>query len=221
MIKFSKFFTRTTRETDQSPEYLLFHSAKPARRTFGPEPAPENADKELRDFFKRTEWLQPYFNFTQGRYWSFDEEPGHWVSLGTYDQPDYGRTFEIQYNAALVGTLSVVPDWLGKNEGWVELRLGLHFPIELLPSEQVHGLLTGLASSVFDNIEHETQSGKAEQLATTAMTKAIWDARAIAGSSLVVEMFISGSLGVYQTSVDHWRKGGINAWEKFEPQRDE
>lgn len=217
---FSKLLSGTKRSRRQVLEDQIFCPANPKRRTLGPEPTPENAGKELRELFKKTECLQPYLNFSLGAHWRFDETPGHLVSLGTYDQPDYGRTFEIRYNAALVGILSVVQDWMTAKEGSVELRLRLQFPIELLPSEQVHVLLTEIAFSVFDNRENANRY-RAEQLATNAMTKAIWDSRRSTGLSTVVELSVAGSLGVYQSAVDHWHRKGVKPWEELEQLRDQ
>lgn len=210
----------SAQKVGQSAEDLLFHVARPSRKTFMPTPAPQGASQELLDFFQRTEWLQPYFNVILGTYWSFDEKPDHWVSLGTYDQPDDGRTFQIRYNAALVGEVSVVPNPFPRVNDWAELRLRLSYPVQLVDSEKVHSLLSGLASSAFDVLSDPHQRDRAEQAASTAMIKALWDGTSFAGSALVVDMTVSGSWGGYQAYVDHWRNLGVDPWTKYEVRRD-
>ena len=230
IFNFSDFDTAKRSETVEKPSALefrrnienqLFYDAKPARQTIMPNPAPQGASKLLLDFYDRTECLQPYFNAILGGYYSFDEEQGHYVTLGTYDAPDTGRTFQIRYNAAIVGKLAVVPMLFPEGNAWAELRLRLNFPIELVGSERVHGFLSALASSVFDSVNEPTQSGQAEQVASTAMVKALWNARADEGSSLVVEMSLSGSWGGYQSYVDHWHNNGVDPWLDLEPRRDD
>lgn len=212
---------RSAWEIRRKMEDQLFYDAKPARLTLIPNPAPQGADKELLRFFERTECLQPYFNAMLGGYWSFDELPGHHVSLGTYDGPDVGRTFQIQYNAGLVGELSVVPLIFPRGDDWAELRLRLQYPIELINSERVHGFLCLLAKSVLNSIDAAAQNGRAEQMASIAMVNALWDARVTEGSSLVVSMSLSGAWGLYQESLDHWRNHGVDPWERLEPMRDD
>jgi hypothetical protein len=230
MFNFSHIFNGAKRsETVEKPSALefrqkienqLYYDAKPARKTVMPNPAPQFADKLLLDFYDRTECLQPYFNAILGGNYSFDEEQGHHVTLGTYDSPDTGRTFQIRYNAAIVGKLAVVPKLFPKGNAWAELRLRLNFPIDLVESERVHGFLSALASSVFDSVNEPTQSGQAEQVASTAMVKALWNARADEESNFVVEMSLSGSWGGYQSYVDHWHNNGVDPWRDLEPKRD-
>jgi hypothetical protein len=145
------FYSGSRKQREMSKgEYQLWEAPRPPRKALAPQPAPEGEDQSILDFYQLSEWMQPYINriLGGGGTWDFDEEEGHYVTLGTYDEPDIGRTFEIRSNAAVVGRFSIVPDYFyPKIEGreWASLRLQLQYPIEAMSADDVHYLLTALA----------------------------------------------------------------------------
>lgn len=202
-------------------EHQLWESPRLPRKTLSPRPAPEGESQYILDFYQKSEWMQPYFNSVLGGIWDFDEKEGHWVTLGAIDQPDIGRTFEIRQNAAIIGEVSVVPDWFFPKHGshWAGLRLRLQYPIEAVPANDVHNLLSASADCAIGERKHGKHSPLAEAEATKAMIKALWDDRHL-GGSLVIDMDVEGPWTNYFLQVDHWTKNGIDPWEKFETKRD-
>lgn len=204
-------------------EYQLWEAPRPPRKTLSPKPAPEGEDQSVLDFYQKSEWMQPYFNriLGGGGTWDFDELEGHYVTLGTHDGPQTGRTFEIRSNAAVVGKLSVIPEWSYPKYGppWAELRLRLNYPIEAMPARDVHYLLSALADCAIGEQKDGKHSPLAEAEATKAMTKALWDVRDLGGSS-VIDMNVEGPWTNYLHTVDNWKEKGIDPWEKYETRRD-
>lgn len=177
-------------------------------------------DKNQRQFLEQTKWLQPALNRAIGGQGArFHEMQTHLVTLGTYDTPDFGRNFEVTFGSETIGIVSVVPSSFPNPERWAELRVRLHYPVEILSGDEVHSLLTGLVELTqgFDaSLTYDTKNRdpRASTAASKAMVKAIWDKRP--SESLVIDMNVEGPWEHYNSYIKHWKQNGVDPWEKWE-----
>ncbi|MEW9921806.1 hypothetical protein AB2B41_19540 [Marimonas sp. MJW-29] len=191
------------------------------QKTIEPVQPPPKADENLMRFYAETEWMQPVFNSTLGgEGFRFHEVDTPYVILGTIDGPDDGRTFEVSFGSAMVGEVSVVPNYFGPPLEWADLRVRLKYPINLLPGGYVHDLLTGLVEHALefktDSYEDRRLDPRASAIASKAMVEALWEKSADRG--WVVELRVEGTWDRFKSYVEHWKLKKIDPWEKWERQ---
>lgn len=127
---FAKFLegrkSTPTLQTDSEFDLLdnLYTRSEVRGLTLEPQKLPSSMwfeEGNNREVWEQTINLQPYLN-SKFIGFSFDEKDGEFVSLGTYDQPDIGRTYGIRHGTVAVGEMSVVADNFGSH-GWADMRL--------------------------------------------------------------------------------------------------
>jgi hypothetical protein len=198
------------------------YGPKLTQKTLSPVKPSENATDNLKKFFAETEWMQPAFNQRVGGHgFRFHEENTPWVSLGTYDGPDDGRTFEVSFGSLMVGTVAVVPDLFPENARWAELRVRLNYPADLIDGKFIHGFLMGLveltqsfeSNAVFEDIQNDS---RARSWASQAMAEAMWNKSAFPENTSAIELSVSGPFGNFKALIDHWKTRGLDPWERWE-----
>jgi hypothetical protein len=205
----------------------MYAGALPKIREFPVRP-PETADENLKQFYSETEWLQPVLNrLACPEGFRFNEVDTPYVTLDTFDGPAYGRTFELSCGSVVVGKIAVVPNYfrLSDENDWADLRMRLNYPIEMVDGKTVHGLLTSLIR-LTQEFENDTYEGvcddpRASARASQAIVEAMWDRMNEPSSAALIEMSVSGPWTRFKSYINHWKKNGIDPWEKWERKRED
>lgn len=216
--------TKPLRTTDIIED--LYGSRLTQKRKY-PVPAPEHADDELRQFYVETEWLQPVFNrFICGEGFRFHEVDISHVTLGTYDGPDDGRTYEVSFGSVIVGEVAVVPKVfrLDDETDWADVRVKLAYPVELIDGKEVHGFLSGLIELTqafeLETWEAMRDDPRAGTRASQAMIEGMWDTAHELNAGYVIQLNVSGPWTRYKNIVAHWQSSGVDPWELWERKLD-
>jgi len=222
----SWFRKRTSQAAEKNVVYQeQLWAEKLRQKTLEPVAPPEFANNELKRFYAETEWLQPVLNRSLGGGgFRFHELDTPYVSLGTFDEPDFGRTFEVSYGAAVIGQVAVVPGIFDVPEVWADLRVRLVYPSELIEGDEIHDFLTGLIQ-LTKRYETETYEAKrddprASAMASKAMVEALWTQAANPSDAKVIKLSAEGPWQSFKETVEHWKKKNIDPWEKWECKND-
>lgn len=170
----------------------------------------------VEDFY----WFQPYLNWSLSDHWAVHDTGSDVCTIGTYDQPNFGRGYQVMFGQAKLGTLEVVCGpamWtIGDEEpkareATINLRLAF---LEYLLFEEAYSLVFHCARAVqqADDLVEANRTAKAE--ATFALTSFLWERMQTQATYDVAEGVLqcsfTGPYGVYQSYINRWKEQGID-----------
>ena len=188
-------------------------------------------------FVTESEWFQPYFNlrFMQGGFW-IDEKKSEsfMVHLGTIDQPDYGRTYNLFFDDIFEGTLQVgqialayasggFDPYLGDDDprnkkAWGYLTISLGGPIHKCSGGSIHDLLSNLM-----NIVRSDSSGGRDfgggAIASKLIAEAAWDLLRFPQGWTGLEHSECGTFFQFLSQRELWFERGIDPWQRVQNMR--
>ena len=174
-------------------------------------------------------WFQPYMNYLLPEGWAVEDTGKTMCSIGTIDQPDYGREYQLRFGAAVMGRMEVVcgPNMFSigdvrpkAREATLSVRLA---HLEYMLFEEAHAFLFQCARALQSAEDMEAANRIAKAEATHAMTSFLWErmqVQATCGSANgVLSWSCTGPYGVYLRYVDHWKGRGVDPLKEWNGDR--
>ena len=172
--------------------------------------------------FEDFRWFGAVLNRNIADPWAIEELPDTNVRDMAADGPEYGRRYQIYYNACEMGTLQVTlggHEWIMQPEKFAENRqaralLDLDY-LRFVPYGDAHSLVSAVIMHTGPFIDYATASARASALATAALTKHLWETVRVPDAAMDFEHQTEGSYELLRHTTDHWKKNGIDPFEKW------
>ena len=211
------------KKIDKSEIERQLWGQKLAQKTLYPVQSPNSACGGLKQFYAETEWMQPIFNQSIGGIgFRFHEDNLARVALGTFDGPEEGRTFHLSFGELIVGKVGVARNIFEDPDDWATLKVQMNDLIEFLPGNIIHSFLVGLVEHTLDfqegDFHKKRDDPRASAIASKAMIEALWEKTN--QNDYQLNMEVSGPWKHFKSYVEHWKKNGIDPWDKWERQND-
>jgi hypothetical protein len=217
----SNEYARIIRQLEEGERHVPQHNRPKSIHDSGFESFVTPAHEVL---FEDFNWFGALMNRQTADPWAVEETPD--TLLKDLDDPDLGRTYNVYYNAVMMGRLQIgigdlhsllhPQEFIHKRSARAFLQLNW---LRFVPYDDAHQFVSALGLLLGRFEEHEAAYARAAAAATAALMGYLWESVRVEDAVMDFEYRTEGPYDLLLQTTDHWKANGIDPFESWNGDR--